>query len=135
MPAVSAASTPSSAPITGINATVEQPSCVDGAADDVTITGKVTGRTWNWPGVLRGLQLCCHHVLGDASCMYNAIAHQAGMINRRERGDRDVSDQLCQPVLTMMRRHPGAQQEDGIPPQQWLDKIALVGQCEDLELR
>ena len=67
-----------------------------GNYNDVEITS-VTKRD-----SLQQLNVDKHSVTGDGSCLYHAIAHQAGFINRSSRGEKIVTNVLRQIVLKMM---------------------------------
>ena len=62
--------------------------------------------------VLQQLNVNKHSVTGDGSCLYHAIAYQAGFI----------SNVLRQIVLKMMAEYPGVLLEDGLSTAQWLQR-------------
>ena len=55
-----------------------------------------------------------HLIDGDGSCLYHAVAHQAGFIPKSSRGDRVTSNLLRQVVYKMMDECPHVCTEDGL---------------------
>ena len=88
--------------------------------------------------ILQQLNVSKHSVTGDGSCLYHAIAHQAGFISRNNRGDKIVSGFLRQVVLKMTE-YPDVRLEDGLTTAQWLQKkqtiLDLAQWGGDLEVR
>ena len=86
-------------------------------------------------------QLGCvrHPVNGDGNCLYNSIAHQAGLIEPDCHGDTSIAIQLRTLALICMQKYPGVRLEDGTTPQQWEQKkLRILHQGEwggDLEVR
>ena len=72
--------------------------------------------------VLQLLNLKKHSVNGDGSCLYHAIAHQAGFINSNSRGCTIISKNLRQMVFKVMTDYPAVRLEDGLSIIQWLEK-------------
>ena len=89
--------------------------------------------------ILKQLNVSRHVIDGDGSCLYHAVAHQAGFIPKSSRGDRVTSNLLRQLVLKMMEKHPHVCMEDGLSSLQSLErKLAVTNPSEwggDLELR
>ena len=89
--------------------------------------------------VLSQLNVVRHLIDGDGSCLYHAVAHQAGFIPKSSRGDRVTSNLLRQLVYKMMDECPHVRTEDGLSFIQWLErKQAILDPSEwggDLELR
>ena len=88
---------------------------------------------------LGDLSLSVHPVFGDGSCLYHAVAHQAGLIPQASRGERAASTRLRQLVRTVMDRHPQIRQEDGMSEASWEEKKEIVTRPAswggDVELR
>lgn len=76
--------------------------------------------------VLKELNLARHSVYADGSCLYHSIAHQAGFITKRSRGDKMVSNNLRQLMYKMMSEHPDVRLEEGLSVIQWLQKKQCV---------
>ena len=76
--------------------------------------------------VLKQLNLARHSVLGDGSCLYHSVAHQAGFITKISCGDRIVSNHLRQLMYKMMSEHPDVRLEEGLSVVQWLEKKQRV---------
>ena len=91
------------------------------------------------PNVLQKLHFGRHIVNGDGNCLYHAIAHQAGFIDRDCRGDIVVAKQLRVLALNCMHQYPAVHLEDGIDVIQWeKKKIRILQPNEwggDLEVR
>ena len=51
-------------------------------------------------------------VKGDGSCLYHAVAHQAGLISASCQGDTSISMRLRKIALAMMRKYPQVREED-----------------------
>ena len=88
---------------------------------------------------MQELHVKCYLVSGDGSCLYHAVAHQAGFISKSSRGDKNISGQLRQLAVSMMVKYPDIRAEDGLTITQWLQKkIVVLDPAEwggDLELR
>ena len=73
---------------------------------------------------------------GDDSCLYHAVAHQAGFIAKTSRGDRMTS---CRLGVKMMDVFPQVRLENRLSVIQWLEKKQNILKCSewrgDLELR
>jgi len=93
-----------------------------GSYDNVEITSVTKSYSVTLKSILQQLNVSKHSVTGDGSCLYHAIAHQAGFINRNSRGDKIVSGFLRQVVLKMMTEYPDVRLEDGLSIAQWLQK-------------
>jgi len=106
---------------------------------DLVVTGSQLCKSLLFSAVLRELSVKCHLVNGDGSCLYHAVAHQAGLISKNSRGDGTISFQLRQLALNMMTKHPAVRVEDGLTAVQWLQKkMTILEPSEwggDLELR
>ena len=76
--------------------------------------------------VLKKLNLVTHVVHGDGSCLYHAVAHQAGFITKTSCGDKVVSNNLRQLTYKMMIEHPNVRLEEGMSVIQWLEKKQCV---------
>ena len=91
------------------------------------------------PNVLQKLCLRRHTVNGDGNCLYHAIAHQAGFIDRDCHGDTVIANQLRVMALNCMHQYPAVRQEDGIGVIQWERKKMKILQPNewggDLEVR
>ena len=89
--------------------------------------------------LLSQLHVRKHLVKGDGSCLYHAVAHQAGLIPANSKGDSIISMELRKVVLAMMLKYPHVRQEDGLSMLQWLEKKQDVSNPNswggDLELR
>ena len=89
--------------------------------------------------VLKQLNVIRHLIDGDGSCLYHAVAHQAGFIPKSSRGDRVTSSLLRQMVSKTMDECPHVRMEDGLSLVHWLEKKqAVLDPSEwggDLELR
>ena len=111
------------------------------ATPDVQFIGshKYTSSTCSFDVILKDLNVKCHSVSGDGSCLYHAVAHQAGLINKDSKGDRNISKSLRQLTQSMMTNHPEVRVEDGLTKVQWLQKkMTVLDSSEwggDLELR
>ena len=86
--------------------------------------------------VLKHLQIKRHTVKGDGSCLYHAIAHQAGLIASSSTGDEVMSNHLRQLTLLAMLNY---QLECSLSDQDWQAKqLQVLTTCEwggDIELR
>ena len=60
--------------------------------DDIEITSATKSDLLTMRSVLQQLNVNKHSVTGDGSCLYHAIAHQAGFINRSSTGETIVSE-------------------------------------------
>ena len=89
--------------------------------------------------VLKQLNVIRHSIDGDGSCLYHAVAHQAGLIPKSSRGDKVTSNLLRQIVRKMMDECPHVRIEDGLSLIQWLKRKQTVLDPSqwggDLELR
>lgn len=89
--------------------------------------------------VLKHLQLKRHAVKGDGSCLYHAIAHQAGLITSSSTGDEVVSNHLRRLTLLTMLNYPAIQVECSLSDQDWQAKqqqvLATSQWGGDIELR
>ena len=89
--------------------------------------------------VLKHLQLKRHVVKGDGSCLYHAIAHQAGLIASSSTGDEVVNNHLRQLTLLTMLNYPAIQLECSLSDQDWQAKQQQVLTTSewggDIELR
>ena len=72
--------------------------------------------------VLTQLKLAKHKICGDGSCLYHAIAHQAGFIEPGSQGNTVISNHLRFLVVKTMTEHPDVRLEDGLSMTQWLEK-------------
>lgn len=110
-----------------------------GNYDDVEITSVTKSDSLTMRSVLQQLNVSKHPITGDGSCLYHAIAHQAGFINRSSRGEKIVSEVLRQIVLKMMAEYPAVRLEDGLSTAQWLQrKLKILDPAQwggDLEVR
>ena len=87
--------------------------------DDIEITSATKSDLLTMRSVLQQLNVNKHSVTGDGSCLYHAIAHQAGFINRSSRGETIVSEVLTQIVFKKMA---AVCLEDGLLTAQWLQR-------------
>jgi len=105
----------------------------------IKITSVIKGSSSTLLSVLQTLSVRKHSVIGDGSCLYHAIAHQAGLISKESRGDNTISMLLRQTASRIMTEHPVVRLEDGLSPLQWLQKKqTILDPAEwggDLELR
>ena len=105
---------------------------------DLEATGSHICKSFPFNAVLKELSVKCHLVNGDGSCLYHAVAHQAGFISKNSRGGITISSQLRQLALNMMK-HPAVQVEDGLTVAWWLQKKVTILQLSewggDLELQ
>ena len=62
--------------------------------------------------VLKQLNVNRYLIDGDGSCLYQAVAHQAGFISKSSRGDRVTSNFLRQLVHMMMDEYPHVRKEN-----------------------
>jgi len=89
--------------------------------------------------VLKQLNVSRHLIDSDGSCLYHAVAHQAGFIPKSSRDDRVTSNLLRQLFCKMMDEHPNVCMEDGLSYLQWLERKQSVMNPSkwggDLELR
>jgi len=63
---------------------------------------------------------------GDGSCLYHAVAHQAGLITTYSKGDDMVSGHLRRLALLTMLNYPAVRLESGLSEEQWLGKQKQV---------
>ena len=109
------------------------------ASADLEVIGSQVCKTLQFNAVLKELNIKCHLINGDSSCLYHAVTHQAGFISKSSRGDVNISRQLRQLALNMMRKYPAICTEDGLTVAQWLQKKMTILQSSewggDLELR
>ena len=107
--------------------------------DDIKITSITKHNSSPLSSVLQLLNFKKHSVYGDGSCLYHAIAHQAGFINGNSKGCTIISKHLRQMVLKVMTDYPAVRLEDGLSTIQWLErKKAVLDPTEwggDLEIR
>ena len=59
---------------------------------------------------------------GDDSCLYHAVAHQAGFVDGSSRGCRIIGGHLRQMVVKAMSDYPAVRLEDGLSTTQWLKR-------------
>ena len=89
--------------------------------------------------VLKHLHLKRHVVKGDGSCLYHAIAHQAGLITSSSTGDEVVSNHLRRLTLLAMLNYPAIQLECSLSDKDWKAKQQQVLTTSewggDIELR
>ena len=79
-----------------------------------------------YKGVLKHLQLKRHVVKGDGSCLYYAIAHQAGLIASSSTGDEVVNNHLRRLTLLTMLNYPAIQLKCSLSDQDWQAKQQQV---------
>ena len=107
--------------------------------DDIKITSVTKRNSLPLSSVFQLLNLKKHSVYGDGSCLYHAIAHQAGFIDSNSKGCTTISKHLRQMVFKVMTDYPAVQLEDGLSIIQWLErKQAVLDPTEwggDLEIR
>ena len=108
------------------------------ATADIKITSSHKEKSLSLGQLLQKLKCKCHYINGDGSCLYHAVAHRAGLIDKTSKGDIFISGQLRQLVVNMMTKHPGVREEDGLSLVQWFQKMVLVPDLSswggDLEL-
>ena len=108
--------------------------------DDIEYVG-VSYRESSLPigDLLQQLNVKKHVVKGDGSCLYHAVAHQAGLISAGCQGDGSISMQLRKVALAMMWKYPQVREEDGLSKIQWFYKRQDILEPNnwggDLELR
>ena len=82
--------------------------------------------------LLDHLMLKRHSVNGDGSCLYHAVAHQAGLITAFSTGDEVVSRHLRRLVLLSMLNYPAVRLEAIMSQEEWLQKqketVTLTGE-------
>ena len=77
--------------------------------------------------VFQKLGLKGYPVQGDGSCLFHAVAHQAGFLPSDAcHGDMNVSHQLRQLVVETMTLHPESCEEDGLTELQWAKRKRLL---------
>ena len=76
--------------------------------------------------ILHNLKSKKHSVYGDGSCLYHAIAHQAGFIDVNSKGCKIISGQLRRMVLKVMSEYPAVRLEDGLSSAQWLERQQVI---------
>ena len=117
-------------PLTTNVATASLPNVISTGPNKLVVTPEITGshtsKSLSLNQVFQELKCKCHYVHGDGSCLYHAVAHQAGFIDETSKGDIFISGQLRQPVFDMMVKHPGVREEDGLSVAQWLQRMMLV---------
>jgi len=105
---------------------------------DLEVIGSDTCKSLQFSVVLKEIGVKYHVVNGDGSCLYHAIAHQAGFISKSSRGDVRISYQLCQLALNMMTKYSAIRTEDDLTVEKWLEeKLTIIQSSEwggDLEL-
>ena len=74
---------------------------------------------------LKQLNVIRHLIDGDGSCLYHAVAHQAGFIPKSSRSDRVTSNFLRQMVSKTMDEFRHVRMEDGLSLIHWLEKSKL----------
>jgi len=89
--------------------------------------------------VMQQLHVVKHRIKGDGSCLYHAIAHQAGFIPNASKGDEVISLQLRKVAVDTMCKYLSVRLEDGLSNSQWIQKILDILTPNmwggDLELR
>jgi len=89
--------------------------------------------------VMQQLHVIKHVIKGDGSCLYHAVAHQAGFISSSCKGDKTISLYLRKVAVDTMSKYPSVRSEDGLSKLQWIQKKLDI--CKphtwggDLELR
>jgi len=78
--------------------------------------------------VLQQLNCRKHEVSGDENCLYYAVAHQAGFIERFFGGNIGNANQLRILALITMQQHPGVHAEDRLSQHQWEQKKSIIFQ-------
>lgn len=108
-----------------IKSTVPPPDKVKPLAtnsSDIEVISSRRHRTLPLDYVLTQLKLAQHKIRGDGSCLYHAIAHQAGFIEPASQGNTVISNHLRFLVVKTMTEHPDVRLEDGLTMTQWLEK-------------
>ena len=72
--------------------------------------------------MLKQLKLKEHVIRGDGSCLYHAIVHQAGFIERASQGNSMINNHLRFLVVKTMTKHPGVRLEKGLSLTQWYER-------------
>ena len=72
--------------------------------------------------LLDHLMLKRHSVTGDGSCLYHAVAHQAGLITASSTGNEEISRHLRRLVLLTMLNYPAVRLEAIMSQEEWLQK-------------
>jgi len=88
----------------------------------VVVFSKPSTCLQNLKTLLDHLMLKRHCVKGDGSCLYHAIAHQAGLITASSSGDELVSGHLRHLAFLTMLNFPAVQLETTMPQEEWLQK-------------
>ena len=108
-------------------------------SSDIEVISSRKCRTLPLDYVLKQLKLEQHAICGDGSCLFHAIAHQAGFIEQTSQGNPIISNHLRFLVVKTMTEHPDVRLEDGLSVTQWSErkqKILNVSEWGgDLEIR
>ena len=62
---------------------------------DVQVIGSSKHKSLTLEAVLKELHVKCYLVIENGSCLYHAVAHQAGFISKSSRGDKNISVGRC----------------------------------------
>ena len=101
------------------------------ASTDLVVTGSHICKSLPFSAALGELSVKCHLINGDGSCLYHAVAHQAGFISKNSRGDTTISSQLRQLAVNMMAKHPAVRpltntmENDNLQPSEWGGDLEL----------
>ena len=87
--------------------------------DDITITRSFVPKQSTRLIDITDIGGTPHPVLGDGSCLYHAVAHQAGLISHASRGEQDISAVLRQLARLMMDQYPAVREEDAMSEVAW----------------
>jgi len=89
--------------------------------------------------VMQQLHVTKHMIKGDGSCLYHAVAHQAGFISSSCKGDETISLYLRKVAVDTMSKYPSVRSEDGLSELQWIQRKLDIRKPHiwggDLELR
>ena len=94
----------------------------ESTSPDVQIVAVRKTDSLSLTSVMQQLHVVKHVVKGDGSCLYHAVAHQAGFISRSSQASENISLYLRKVVVDTMSKHPSVRQEIGMSNLQWLHK-------------
>ena len=87
----------------------------------VQIIGETKASAVSIHTVLQLLNIRKHAIKGDGDCLYHSVAHQAGLVPKRQ-GDQYISQQLRKVALSTMLNHDDVRKESGLSVCQWKQK-------------
>jgi len=89
---------------------------------DIQILGAEKASSLSLASVMQKLHAVKHVVNGDGSCLYHAVAHQAGFITKYCKGNEKISLHLRKVAVDTMLKYPSVCSETGLSKLQWLGK-------------